>query len=129
MTLPYQQMSQLITGYWISQAIYVAAKLQLADLVKDGPRTAEDLAAATGTHAPSLYRLLRALASVCVFAEDDRRHFGLTPLSECLRRDLPGSQWGHAMMNGEGHYPVYAELLYSIRTGEPAFDKVHGMPI
>src|SRR5688572_5543770 len=101
---PHEQMLRMISGYWISQAVYVAAKLGLADRLKDGPRTADDLASITETHGPSLYRLLRALASVGIFAEDAQRRFGLTPLADCLRVDLPGSQRGLAIMNGEEHY-------------------------
>src|SRR5688572_4545285 len=89
---PQEQISRMLTGYWLSQALYVAAKLGLADLLKDGPRTADELALATKTHPRSLYRLLRALASVGVFAEHDKRRFSLTPLAECLRSDVPGSQ-------------------------------------
>jgi predicted Rossmann fold nucleotide-binding protein DprA/Smf involved in DNA uptake len=78
---PQDQLARMITGYWISQAIYVAAKLGIADLLADGPKTADELARATGTHARSLYRLLRALASVGVFSEVEggssrRRGFG-----------------------------------------------------
>ncbi|HVW39613.1 MAG TPA: methyltransferase [Pirellulales bacterium] len=126
---PASQMARLISGYWISQAIYAAAKLGLADLLKNGPRTAEDLAHATQTHAPSLYRLLRALASVDVFAEDDQRRFSLTPLAETLRSDVPGSQWSMAIMMGEEHYRAYGELLYSVQSGETAFEKLYGAPI
>jgi len=126
---PASQMARLISGYWISQAIYAAAKLGLADLLKNGPRTAEDLAHATQTHAPSLYRLLRALASVGVFAEDEERRFSLTPLAETLRSDIPGSQWSMAVMMGEEHYRAYGELLSSVQTGETAFEKLYGMPI
>src|SRR5262249_9644047 len=72
---PQEQMNRLLTAYWVSQALYVAAKLGLADLLKGGPRTADDLAPSTGSHAPSLYRLLRALASVGVFVEDAQQHF------------------------------------------------------
>jgi hypothetical protein len=122
-------MARLISGYWISQAIYAAAKLGLADLLKNGPRTAEDLAHATETHAPSLYRLLRALASVGVFAKDDEGRFTLTPLAETLRSDVPGSQWSMAVMMGEEHYQAYGQLLYSVQTGETAFEKIYGMPI
>ena len=81
---------QMITGYWISQAIYVAAKLGIADLLKDGPKNDDELAKATGTHPRSLYRLLRALASVRVFAEAEDGRFGLTPLGECLQTGIPG---------------------------------------
>src|SRR4051794_2268476 len=101
---PQEMMNQLITGYWNTQALYVAAKLGIADLLTNGPRSANDLAQATNTHAPSLYRLLRALASMGIFAEDDTRRFGLTPLAECLRSDVPGSQRALAIMSGEEHY-------------------------
>src|SRR5437667_369003 len=66
---PHAKMRDLLTGYWVTQALHVAARLGLADHLKDGPRTAEALASATGTHAPSLYRLLRALAGVNVLAD------------------------------------------------------------
>jgi hypothetical protein len=127
--LPRDLMSRLVTGYWISQALYVAAKLNLADLVKDGPRSAEALAQTTGTHAAALYRLLRALASIGCFVEDATHRFGLTPLAECLRSDLPGSQRALTVMSGEEHYRAYGELLYSIQTGKTAFDHVYGMPV
>jgi hypothetical protein len=118
----------LSTGYWKSQAIYVAAKLGIADLVHDGPKTSDDLARATGTHAPSLYRLLRALASVGVFAEDGQGRFGLTPMAECLR-SVPGSQRSLMIMMGEEHYRAWGELLYSVQTGKIAFDHVFGKPV
>lgn len=126
---PHLRMRDLLTGYWVTQAIYVAAKLHLADLLKDGPRNTNDLAAATSTHEPSLYRLLRALASLGVFEEDDQRRFGLTPLGTTLRPDMPGSQWGMAIMNGEEHYRAYGDLLYSVQTGKPSFEYVYGVPV
>ena len=126
---PQQQLAQLLTGYWVSQALYVAAKLGLADLLKDGPRTADDLASATQAHPRSLYRLLRALASIDVFAEGDDGRFSLTPLGDCLRGDAAGSQWALAIMTGEEHYAAYGELLHSVRTGQAGFEKVYGTPI
>ena len=70
MTQPHeQQLDQMITGYWTSQAIYAAAKLGIADLLKDGPRTVEQLAEGSSTNADALYRLLRALASIEIFSE------------------------------------------------------------
>jgi hypothetical protein len=124
-----EQLNRMLTGYWISQALYVAAKLGIAELLAPGPRTAEDLAGATKSHAPSLYRLLRALASVGVFAEDDQGRFRLTGLAEFLRSDAPGSQRALAIMAGEEHYRAWGELLYSVQTGQPGFDKVYGMPV
>jgi ubiquinone/menaquinone biosynthesis C-methylase UbiE len=126
---PQQQISRMLTGYWISQALYVAAKLGLADFLKDGPRTAANLALATQSHPGALYRLLRALASMRVFAEDDRHRFSLTPLADCLRSDVPGSQRPLAIMAGEEHYHAFGQLLYSVQTGKIAFDKLYGMPV
>jgi DNA-binding IclR family transcriptional regulator len=81
----------MVTGCWISQALYVAAKLGIADLLQAGPQSYVMLAEATQAHAGALYRVLRALASVGVFAEDEAGHFRLTPLAEPLRTDVPGS--------------------------------------
>ena len=79
-----QQLARMISGYWISQAVYVAAKLKIADLLAQRPQSLSELAAATKTHEPSLYRLLRALASVGIFAEEaDRRLFSHRWLSVC----------------------------------------------
>ena len=79
-------MLNLTIGYWVSRLIHVAAKLKLADLLKDGPRSAGHLATATGVHAPALYRVLRALASVGIFAETKGGRFKLTPLPPRSRR-------------------------------------------
>jgi hypothetical protein len=119
----------LMTGYWISQSIYVAAKLGLPDLVKNGPQTAEQLAAATGTQPAALYRLLRALASVGMFREDTRHCFARTPAAEPLCSDALHSQRSLAIMMGEEHFACWGELLYSVRTGRNAFEKIHGEPI
>ncbi len=119
----------LITSYWRTQAIYVAAKLGLADHVAAGLKTAEQLAAATGTHAPSLYRLLRALASAGIFAEQPDRSFQLTPMADCLRSDHGSSLRSLATMLGEEHYVCYGRLIDGIRTGEIVFDKIYGAPI
>ncbi|HEX4145399.1 MAG TPA: methyltransferase [Pirellulales bacterium] len=126
---PQERMNQMLTGYWTTQALYVAAKLGIADLLTGGPRSADDLAQATKVHAPSLFRLLRGLASLGVFAEDGERRFSLTPLAQCLRSDAPGSQRSLAIMSGEEHYQAWGELLYSVQTGKTAFDKLYGMPV
>jgi hypothetical protein len=118
---------QMMTGYWISQALYVAAKLGIADLLADGPVDCEDLAAATNTHAPSLQRVLRALASAGVFTEVSPGSFALTPLAELLRTETPGSMSALAIMYAEEQYRAWGELLHSVRTGEMAFDHQFGM--
>jgi hypothetical protein len=124
-----QHLDQMITGYWISQAVYAAAKFGLADHLKDGPRTVADLADATGTNPDALYRLLRALASVGIFAEREGRQFSLTPLAEPLRSDVAGSKRALALMSGDEQFRAWAEIEYSMRTGKTAFDKVFGKPI
>jgi hypothetical protein len=120
---------RMTNGYQVSQAIHVVATLGIADLLKDGPKSADELAEATGTHASALYRILRALASVGVFAEQSDGRFGLTPLAEHLRTDVPGSLRSWAMLIGRPYYfTTWGHLLHSVKTGEPAFPHVYGMP-
>ena len=119
----------MITAYWISQAIYAAAKFKLADHLQDGPKSVEQLAQATQTNPDALYRLMRALASKEIFAETESRQFSLTPLAELLRSDIPGSKRALALMSGDEQFRAWAEIDYSIQTGKTAFDKVYGQPI
>ena len=123
------RLTQLISGYWISQAVYAAAKLGIANLLKDGPRTVDELAAASETRAPLLYRLLRALAGTGVFAETAPGTFVLTPTAELLRSDVAGSQRSLALMMGEEHYVVWGKLIDVLRHGGNAFEQLHGMPV
>ena len=124
---PATAMQRLVEGFRVSQAIHVAATLGIADLLAGGSRTSDQLAEATGTHPTALYRLLRALASVNVLQELADRRFALTPLGEHLRSDVPGSIAGTAAYIGRPYiWQVWAELLYSVRTGENAFRHVHG---
>ncbi len=126
---PQDQVARLASGYWHTQAIYVAAKLGIADLLADGPKPADELAPATHTNPRALYRLLRALASLGIFAEDDRHRFALTPMADCLRTGVPGSVRSLAIMRGEWQYEAWGQLLHSVRTGECAFEKVYGEPL
>jgi len=127
---PDEVMIQMITGFWLSQAIYVAAKLGLADLVKDQPRTADELAALTETHAPSLRRVLRALASAGVFEEDQDSRFHSTPLAATLQSDVRGSMRAFAISElGSEHYHGWSDLMHSVRTGEIAFDHHFGKSV
>ncbi len=122
------QMLQIISGFWVARCVYIVAKLGIADLLKDGSKTAEELAAATEAHAPSLFRVLRALVPFGILSYEDGR-FGTTPLSETLRTDQPGSlRWFTMTELGEEHYPAWGELLYSVKTGGIAFDKAFGEP-
>jgi hypothetical protein len=128
-TSPQQQLDQMITGYWTSQAIYAAATFGVADLLKDGPRSVDELAEASSTNADALYRLLRALASIGIFSESRPREFALTPLAEPLRSDIDGSKRALALMSGDEQFRAWGEIVYSIQTGDTAFDKVFGKPI
>jgi hypothetical protein len=119
----------MIGGYYTAQAIYAAAKLGIADRLRDGPQTAGQLVQATGTHARSLHRLLRTLAGFGIFAWDDEGRFRLTELAELLRSDVPGSLRAEALIVGEIQYPAFGELLHSLQTGRPGFDKAFGMPL
>jgi ubiquinone/menaquinone biosynthesis C-methylase UbiE len=123
-------MIQYITGFWMSRALWVAAKLGIADLLQSGPKTADELAQATDTHAPSLYRILRALTSAGIFQKESDGRFALKPLSETLVTNAPGSvRWFIISELGQEHYPAWGNLMQSVRTGEIAFDSYFGADI
>ena len=124
-----ETMLRMLVGCWVSQALYIAAKLGIADLVQDTARTNADLAEVTQTDAGSLYRVLRALASLGVFEEQKDGRFALTPLADALRAEVPGSLRAFAIMLGEKeHWRAWGDCLHSVRTGQPAFDHVFGAP-
>jgi len=118
---------ELILGFQVSQAIHVTVTLGLADRLTSGPKTSCELAAVTDTHPLALYRLMRALTSVGIFHEHDQRRFELGPLGELLRRDVPGT---HASMaksvGGKSYWRAWGDLLYAVRSGDTAFNHVHG---
>jgi hypothetical protein len=125
---PSATLRRLVNGYQASQALHVVATLGVADHLADGPRTSDELAAAVGAHAPSLYRILRALATVGVFREEDGRRFALTDVGECLRSDAEEPVGGWAAMVGRPYvWAAWGELLHAVRTGENAFEHVHGV--
>jgi hypothetical protein len=117
---------QMATGYWLSQAVYVAAKLGLADLLKDGPRSCQELAAATGTDPRCLFRLMRALSAARIFVHTQGDHFALASVGKCLQSDAPGSQRAIIMTLGEVHYQAWGSLLHSVRTGSTGFGSAFG---
>ena len=128
-TTPEAAMRSLIAGYWVSRLVYVAAKLGIADLLREGPRTAEELAAAASVQAPALYRVLRTLASYGVFEEIKGKRFKLTPLGATLRTDVPASMHGFALMLVEKHvWYAWEQLLYAVQTGQLPFDRIFGEP-
>jgi hypothetical protein len=125
---PPQLLSQMLTGYWASQAIHVAAELGVADLLADGPRTVEELAERSSAHPPSLYRLMRALASIGVFSEEPGRRFALTPVAACLQDNGLTSQRSFARIVGREFYQSWGNLFTTVRTGERGFDMTYGAP-
>jgi hypothetical protein len=119
----------LIAGKWISQAVSVGAELGIADILSDGPRSAEDIATIAGASPDGMFRLLRALASVGLLSSDGR-YFELTESGDYLRSDVPGSLRGWARFVGHPMtWRPWGELAYSVRTGKPAFAHVFGAPI
>src|SRR5213080_3769249 len=120
----------LTAGKWVSQAIAVAAELGIPDLLKERPRTAAEIARTASASKDGVYRLLRALASVGLFAEAGNRRFRLTPLGRLLRTDSSQALGGYARFTGhESTWRPWGDLQHSVRTGEPAFDHVFAMPI
>jgi hypothetical protein len=127
---PQLVLQQLIQGFQVTQCIYVAAKLGIADLLQDGPHSSEDLAQATGTHAPSLYRVLRLLTAIDLLTEQEAHSFALTPLGTYLQTGVPGSMRDTVLCYSEKPpWHVWGALLHSVETGEPSFQHVFGLSI
>jgi O-methyltransferase domain/Dimerisation domain len=123
---PTSTVFELVNGYQVSRAVQVAAALGIPDLLVEGALTSDELAVATDTQAPTLYRLLRALASVGVLHESESRRFELTPVGERLRSDVPDSLADWAVFVGRPYqWQAWGGLLESVRTGENAFERVH----
>lgn len=126
---PNAQLMEMIFAFALSRSVSVAAQFRLADQLIDGPRSADEIAATLSLHPRALYRLMRALAGAGVFAEDAEKRFSLTPLSELLRSDAPESLRAFAAFQSNGlNFKTWAELPYSVQTGERAFDHLFGMP-
>lgn len=124
---PEAQLMQMVGACFISQAIYVAAKLGVADYLAEKPQTVKYLAEKTGTHERSLYRILRSLAGAGAFREVEPKVFANTPITETLRSNIPNSLRDMTVWMGEeAHWRVYGEMLHSVKTGEVAWSKVHG---
>lgn len=127
---PAQFLAGFIEKLWSSRALWAAAKLGLADLMAVGPQSAAALAEATGTHAPSIYRLMRALCGLGIFHEDDQGRFELTPVSQLMRTDSPQTMRSTLISElGEVHYPTWGDIMHSLRTGQRAFDHVFGADV
>jgi hypothetical protein len=125
---PALKLMPLITGHWVAAAVHAAARLKLADLLVSGPKTSDELAAAVGADGSSVYRLMRALATLGLFEEISPKRFQQSELSELLRSDHPESMRPMALFQGSPpHWKAWGAFLHSVRTGQPAFEHVHGM--
>jgi hypothetical protein len=124
---PPAQLMKFIIGRWISKPIYVAAELGIADILDEGPKSIEELAQASQSHAPSLYRVMRALASVGIFFETENKQFELTAMAEYLKT---GAMRSIALMfNSDWSDKAWGFFLESVKTGTTAFKKAHGVPV
>jgi len=122
-------MLDLITGYWVSQMVFVAARLGIADTLAKGPKTPAAVAEQVGAHAPFVHRVLRTLASIGVFAETANGRFRLTPTAATLRSGVPGSLRDFAlMMVDDYNWAAWGALLHGVQTGAVPFEHVHGLP-
>jgi hypothetical protein len=118
---------EVIGGYMASQALSLAAELKIADLIHDGVDTSAALAEATGSHAPSLHRLLRMLTAAGITTEPEPGRFGLTPVGEQLRTDSPDSLWAFTrFFTDQSLFTSWQSVGHTVKTGECAFDHVHG---
>src|SRR5262245_16270280 len=127
---PHAQLIQMAMGHWVSRIVYAAAKLGLADKLAHGRKSADDLAAITGTHAPSLFRLMRTLAHLGILEHDGSNNFGLTPLGQALRTGAPGSARATILTIASDWWSRgFEQLLYSVQTGKSGFEKSLGMPV
>lgn len=128
---PAAVLTEIAFGAMMTQALYVAAKIGIADLLKDAPRSAAELARLTDTHERSLYRVLRSLAGAGIFQETEQHGvFANTPLSDALQSDAPNSMRNGAIFMGEAwHYNVWGNMMHSVRTGETAWKRTHGAEV
>jgi hypothetical protein len=123
------QLTKMLTGAWVTQTLYVAAKLGIADHLRTGAIDCETLAAVVGADPNALRRLLRALVSLGICERDANDCYQTTSLGELLESEAPRSLHALATMMGEEHYRAWGDLLYSVETGETAFEHRFGEPV
>jgi SAM-dependent methyltransferase len=124
---PHAQLIEMAIAIWRARALYAAAALRLPDLLAAGARSAEELAAETKTHAPSLYRLLRALAACGLFRELQPRMFVTTPLGAALQSGAPGAAHSTILtLAGDWQWKAWDHFLECLRTGEPGLKSATG---
>ena len=127
---PHVQLIQMMAASWVAAVVYAAAKLAIADHLAGGPKSAVELAGPTGTHAPSLHRLMRTLAGLGILTERDAQRFALTPLGEALKSGAPGSARATLIAFGSpAFWHSWEEMIYSLETGKTGFEKANGVPV
>jgi len=127
---PHAQLIQMGAASWVAAVVYAAAKLAIADHLAGGARSAGELAGVTGTHAPTLYRLMRTLAGLGILTEQAGQRFALTPLGEALQTGAPGAARSTLMsFCGPAIWHSWEEIIYSLETGKTGFEKANGMPM
>lgn len=128
MVPPFTAVLELSMGSMLTQAIYVAAELKIADALHERPMSAEEVAQRVNAHPEATYRLLRLLSSYQIFEEGRDGRFKLTPMADALREDSPNSMRRIAVLMGHPtHWEDWSHLVDSVRTGEPALPKLRGM--
>jgi|SRR5581483_11595807 len=125
---PEGRLIEMLMGQVVSRLVHLAAVLNLPDHLAEGPKTAEELAQLTATHPPTLYRVLRTLASLGLFTEDDARRFSLLPFGETLRAGSPGRA-AALIIGGDSILHSIQHALYSVQTGKTGFEKAMGLPL
>lgn len=124
-----ERMMQLSNGLVLSAALQSITRLKIADLLADGALPVSRLAVTSGTNPDALYRIMRLLASVGVFAELPGKVFAITPMSQLMRSNTPGSMRDMILwISNRFHFQVFGEMEHSLRTGQPAVEKVCGKP-
>lgn len=122
-----ERLARLMTGHWVAQMLAVVAKLGIADLLKDGPKSSLELAKQTGVNPEALFRVMRALCTADVFVESEPGVFALTAVGRHLRSDVYGSiRWDAAMYCDLGHWAPWSYAMDSVVTGEPVAQKALG---
>lgn len=124
---PEAQVAEILLSQLASRLVHLAAVLKLPDHLADGPRTAEELAPLTATHAPTLYRVMRSMAAIGCFTEDAEHRFSLLPLGAVLKSGTP-SYAAAIILGGEITLRGLDEFMYSLQTGKTGFERSFGMP-
>jgi hypothetical protein len=127
---PHVVINQMIGGHVVTRAMYAFAELGLADLLKEGPRSAEDIAPAAGAKAAPLHRLMRTMAGLGFLVEDADHRFALTPVGEALRSEAPGHARSMVrLIAGPLGWRILGEFLHSVKTGEDGSERALGQSI